>query len=316
MATNIEEQMTKKVLITGANGLLGQKLVEKLIDNPNFEVIATGIGKSRLANVWKDKYTWLQMDITDSKVINKTFDDVKPEIVIHTAAMTQVDDCENDHENCIRLNVDAVRDLIVASKKHNSHLIHLSTDFIFDGENGPYTEEAAANPVNFYGESKLQAEKLLLESGIAYSIVRTVLVYGIALDMSRSNIILWVKDSLEKGKKIQVVNDQWRTPTLAEDLADGCILIMDKKKLGIYNISGKDFLTPYEMACLTADYFQLDKTLITEVDSTIFTQPAKRPPRTGFKLNKAITELDYSPKSFTEGIGILSKQLKLADSKG
>ncbi len=306
--------MTKKVLITGANGLLGQKLVQKLIDNPDYKVIATGIGKSRLAKSWEGKYTWDEMDITDENAIHSIFDKVKPDTVIHTAAMTQVDDCENDHENCIRLNVDAVRNLISASKKHKTHLIHLSTDFIFDGEAGPYSEEAEANPVNFYGESKLQAEKLLFESEIDYSIARTVLVYGIALDMSRSNIILWVKDSLEKRKKIQVVNDQWRTPTLAEDLADGCILIMEKKKLGIYNISGKDFLTPYQMACLTADYFQLDKSLITEVDSTIFTQPAKRPPRTGFQLNKAIDELGYSPKSFTEGIGILSKQLKLADS--
>jgi dTDP-4-dehydrorhamnose reductase len=204
--------------------------------------------------------------------------------------------------------------LIEACRIFDTHLVHLSTDFIFDGEAGPYSEEAFPNPINYYGRTKLEAENLIKGSGIKWTIVRTVLVYGIANDMSRSNIILWVKKSLEEGKTIKVVNDQWRTPTLAEDLAAGCILIVKKRELGIFNISGKDFLTPFEMAIQTADYFGLDKSLITEVDSTIFTQPAKRPPRTGFVIDKAKKVLGYNPKSFTEGIAILSKQLKLADS--
>jgi dTDP-4-dehydrorhamnose reductase len=304
----------KKVLITGANGLLGQKLVGFLRLDYSVEVIATGKGPSRLPKKWVGSYSWVELDITDRDQVLQVFSITNPDTVIHTAAMTQVDDCEKDMEGCRILNVEAVRYLIEACENNNTHLIHLSTDFIFDGADGPYTEEAKANPVNYYGVTKMEAENLLVQSKIPWAIVRTVLVYGIAEDMSRSNIILWVKKSLEEGKNIKVVNDQWRTPTLAEDLAEGCILIMKKGATGIFNISGSDFLTPYDMAIQTAEYFGLDKSLITESDSTLFTQPARRPPRTGFIIDKAKKELGYSPKSFLAGIGILAKQLKLADS--
>lgn len=311
---SIESGMKKKVLVTGANGLLGQKLIGLLRNDISVELIGTGKGASRLPESWAGSYTWMELDITDREEVLEVFAATKPDSVIHTAAMTQVDDCEKDREGCRILNVDAVKYVIEACEKQDSHLIHLSTDFIFDGEDGPYTEEAVPNPVNYYGETKLEAENLLLASNIRWAIVRTVLVYGIAQDMSRSNIILWVKKSLEQGKTIQVVNDQWRTPTLAEDLAEGCILIMKKGATGIFNISGADFLTPYDMAIQTAEYFGLDKSLITESDSKLFTQPAKRPARTGFNIDKAKKELGYSPKSFLAGIGILAKQLKLADS--
>lgn len=311
---SIESGLKKTVLVTGANGLLGQKLIGFLRNDENADLIGTGKGASRLPESWEGSYTWIELDITDREQVMRIFSETKPDSVIHTAAMTQVDDCEKDREGCRILNVEAVRYLIEACEKYDTHLIHLSTDFIFDGEEGPYTEEALPNPVNYYGVTKMEAENLLFASKIRWAIVRTVLVYGIAQDMSRSNIILWVKKSLEEGKTIKVVNDQWRTPTLAEDLAEGCILIMKKGAMGVFNISGADFLTPYDMAMQTAEYFGLDKTLISESDSTLFTQPAKRPPRTGFIIDKAKKELGYSPKSFLAGIGILAKQLKLADS--
>jgi dTDP-4-dehydrorhamnose reductase len=137
------------------------------------------------------------------------------------------------------------------------------------------------------------------------------LVYGLANDLSRSNIILWVKSSLEAGKQIQVVDDQVRTPTLAEDLAAGCILMAEQGATGIFNISGSELLTPYQMAMETADYFGLDKSLINQTDSTLFTQPAKRPMKTGFVIEKAKNQLGYRPKTFREGISILAKQLSL-----
>jgi dTDP-4-dehydrorhamnose reductase len=137
-----------------------------------------------------------------------------------------------------------------------------------------------------------------------------VLVYGIVGDMSRTNIILWVKDSLEKGKNINVVTDQFRTPTLAEDLAVGCWQIADNEATGIFNISGKDFLTPYEMAIKTADFFGLDKNLIAMANSSTFSQPAKRPPRTGFIIDKATAILGYKPHSFEQGIKIVAEQFE------
>lgn len=294
-----------KILITGSNGLLGQKLVEQLAGSG--DIIATARGENRLPT--EEGYRYLSLDITDQASVDRIFEQEKPDAVIHTAAMTNVDQCETEKEECWKLNVLATEYLVEAAKRVNAFFLHVSTDFIFDGAAGPYAEDAEANPISFYGWSKYAAEKVVIHSGIKWAIARTVLVYGIAHDMSRSNIILWVKGSLEAGKAIKVVNDQWRTPTLAEDLAAGCILIVQQQAEGIYNISGKDFLNPYQMAVMTADFFNLDKSLIEEVDGTLFKQTARRPPRTGFLLDKPQKVLGYAPRSFEEGIALLARQL-------
>ncbi|WP_420317087.1 SDR family oxidoreductase [Ekhidna sp.] len=295
-----------KVLITGANGLLGQKLVQQYEDRSDVQVIATARGENRNLS---GSYIYEQMDITSSDEVDAIITNHKPDVVINTAAMTHVDHCELNPDDCWKLNVDAVDHLIKSCRKTESFIIHLSTDFIFDGKNGPYVEDDSPNPQSKYAESKLASEKLLASSGLKHAIVRTMLVYGIVHDMSRSNIILWVKKSLEEKKEIKVVDDQWRTPTLAEDLAKGCILIADKKAEGVFHISGKELLTPYDMAIATADFFELDKSLIEKVDGSIFTQPAKRPARTGFILDKARMELGYEPVTFKEGLAILKSQL-------
>lgn len=296
-----------KILITGSNGLLGQKLVHKLSKDQEVELIATARGENRLSN--KEGYTYQSLDITDEKAVAEAISKFKPDSLIHTAAMTNVDACEADKEGCDKLNVDAVKYIADACKANNVHLVHLSTDFIFDGEDGPYDEEAEPNPVSYYGESKLKAEEIVLKSGLNTAILRTVLVYGIAEDMSRSNIALWAKGALQKGQKINVVDDQFRSPTLAEDLADGCILAAKQKAKGIYNISGKDQLSVLEIVQQVADYWKLDKSLITPVSSKTLSQPAKRPPKTGFILDKAIRELGYNPHSFMEGLAVLDEQM-------
>ncbi len=295
-----------KILVTGSNGLLGQKLVEKLPKREDVELIATGRGENRNP---KGNYKYLTLDITSSEELNSLFENIRPDVVMNTAAMTQVDDCELNPEECWKQNVTAVKHLVDACEKIDAFLIHLSTDFIFDGASGPYKEDDEPNPLSKYAESKLESEKIVQNSQTKWAIVRTMLVYGIAHDMSRSNIILWVKKNLEEKKHIKVVNDQWRMPTLAEDLADGCILVADKKAEGVYHISGKDILTPYDIAIKTADFFKLDKSLIEEVDGSIFSQPAKRPARTGFVLDKAIRDLNYDPHSFEEGIAVIARQI-------
>ncbi len=296
-----------KVLITGANGLLGQKIVHLYREQKGVQVIATGKGSNR--NHIGD-YVYESMDITSNEEVLSILGKHKVDVVINTAAMTHVDQCELNPEDCWKLNVKSVEYLIEACRQTNSFLIHLSTDFIFDGENGPYKEEDLPNPLSKYAESKLASERLLRESDVKHAIVRTMLVYGIVHDMSRSNIVLWVKKSLEDKQEIKVVDDQWRTPTLAEDLAKGCAIIAEKRAEGVYNISGKDLLTPYDMAIATADFFDLDKSLIEKVDGSIFTQPAKRPPKTGFILDKARKELGYDPVTFIQGLAVLKSQLE------
>jgi dTDP-4-dehydrorhamnose reductase len=296
-----------RILITGSNGLLGQKLVELLSDTPDICTIATAVGKNRLP--FTKGYEFHEMDITNREKVDEIVNITKPHVIIHTAAMTNVDQCEMEKEACWKLNVTAVEHLVEACRKYDVFLEHLSTDFVFDGSSGPYKEDNEPNPVSFYGWSKYAAEKVVAHSGIRWAIARTVLVYGIAHDMSRSNIILWVKKSLEEKKAIKVVTDQFRTPTLAEDLAKGCFLIAAQRAAGIFHISGKDFLTPYEMAIMTADFFGLDKSLIFQTDASSFTQPARRPPRTGFDLTKSRNILGYEPHTFREGIALLATQI-------
>jgi len=298
----------KKILVTGSNGLLGQKLTFLIKQKGDYHLIATGKGENR--NPDKKGYQYQTLDITNPHDVQSVMSAVKPDFVINTAAMTNVDQCEEEKEACWSQNVSAVSYLAKACKEQNAFFLHLSTDFIFDGSDGPYDEEAEPKPISYYGESKLAAEEILLKSEIDWAIARTVLVYGITPNMSRSNIILWVKKSLEQQKQIQVVNDQWRTPTLAEDLAMGCYLIIENNAKGIYNISGKDFLNPYQMAVMTAEFFELDQTYITETDGSKFKQKAKRPPKTGFIIDKAINDLGYQPVTFKEGIAILDQQLQ------
>lgn len=304
----------KKILITGSNGLLGQKLVYKLRNNTNITCIATARGANRLVKT--DGYVYESLDITNLENVSDVFLKHKPDVIINTAAMTNVDACETEKEACWLLNVTAVENQIKTLEKlkqedstYHPHFIHLSTDFIFDGTHGPLDENEIPNPQSYYAESKLAAEKIVQSSNLHWAIARTVLVYGIVDSMSRSNIVLWVKQNLEQGKVINVVDDQFRTPTLAEDLADGCLLIAEKNAHGIYNISGKDFLSILELAHLVADYYKLDKSLIKPSKSADIKQPAKRPPITGFIIDKAKKELGYNPKSFTEGIMFLEKQI-------
>jgi dTDP-4-dehydrorhamnose reductase len=295
-----------KILVTGCNGLLGQKLVELIPTQQDCHLIATA--KSNLIPTLS-RGEFHHLDVANQSEVDDVISKTKPEVVIHTAAMTQVDQCELEKEKCWLANVTAVEYLVQACEKNNVHLVHLSTDFIFDGTHGPLDENEKPNPLSYYGHSKLAGERIVQNSNITWAILRTVLVYGVTKDMSRSNIVLWVKKSLEEKKSINVVNDQWRTPTLAEDLALGCFLAAKKKAKGIYNVSGYEVMTPYDIAIATADFFKLDKTLIQETDSTKFTQPAKRPQKTGFIIDKAKSELGYQPHSFNEGLSILAHQI-------
>lgn len=296
-----------KILITGSNGLLGQKLVHLLKNDPEVDLIATARGENRLND--KAGYTYHSMDISNLTEVLSVFEIEKPDAVIHTAAMTHVDQCEDDKEGCLKLNVEAVSYIIAACSTYNCHLTHLSTDFIFDGSKGPLSEDEIAKPVSFYGESKLRAEQMIQASTVPNAILRTVLVYGVAENMSRSNIVLWAKGALEKGDPIKVVDDQFRTPTLAEDLAQGCSLAAKQKAQGVYNISGADFFSIIDMVREIARFWNLDEGLINPVSSSTLNQRAQRPPKTGFIIDKAIQELGYKPHSFKEGLALVDRQI-------
>ena len=287
-----------KILITGANGMLGSMLTEMLFKTEH-QILATGRGEFRSNQLtFNEKNRYTTLDILKPQEIEEVIGNFRPDTIIHAAAMTQVDECEQDKELCSRINIAASKDIMVAAQKCGSSFYYISTDFVFNGEDGPYAETDKTGPVNFYGESKLQAEEALKASDLRWCIIRTVLLYGKTDHIKRSNFIYWVRDNLLAHNPIKVVNDQIRTPTFIPDLAKGIIKAVEMQAKGIYHISGDDVLTPYEMAIEVADYLNLDNNLITAVNASIFTQPGKRPQKTGFHINKASKELDYQPIKF------------------
>lgn len=293
-----------KVLVTGANGLLGQHLIKHLLEN-GFSVVATGRGPSRLAFAEGESYKYVEADLINGQETNNLLCNERAHIIVHAGAMTQVDECEQNQDACFEVNVQATAQLLVAAEVYAEFFIYISTDFVFDGESGYYAEEDHLNPISWYGFTKVQAESTVETSEIPWAIIRTCLVYGNIVNGTRSNIISWVKDNLQAGKEIKVVSDQYRTPTYVEDLARGIILVIQQRATGVFHISGKDMLTPYDIAIAAADYFNLNKQLIKKVDASVFTQPARRPLKTGFNITKAQNVLGFQPLSFTEGMKLM-----------
>jgi dTDP-4-dehydrorhamnose reductase len=289
-----------KVVVTGSNGLLGQSLINLLLKEKEvYKVFGLSRGDNRSG---RDDFSYVSIDITNEKKLKEILLETEPNVIINTAAMTQVDDCENNRQSCDLLNVSVVEWLGEISEKIEAHLIHLSTDFIFDGIKGNYKETDVPNPLSYYGVSKLKSEEVLINSKISYTILRTILVFGKVYDMSRSNIVLWVKSMLEKGKEITIVDDQFRSPTYVEDLALACKIAMDKKAKGIFNVSSNELLSVYEIVQQIADVFHLDKKLIKPISTSSLNQTAPRPAKTGFDLSKTNRVLEFCPESFKESL--------------
>jgi dTDP-4-dehydrorhamnose reductase len=289
-----------RILLTGANGFLGYYLSKQIIERGH-EVIATGRGDCRFPFAGSKFFYYESMDFTDPFAVHDVFEKYKPEIVVHAGAMSKVDECEQNQWQAYVANVEGTVTMLLNAEEHKCFFVFVSTDFIFDGDKGMYNEDDLPGPVNFYGKTKLEAEEAVKDYEYDWAIVRTILVYGKPIT-GKANILTVVKEKLEKGEEYSVVNDQVRTPTFVEDLAAGIISVIEKKATGIYHLSGEDVLTPFEMACKVADYLGLNKSLIRKVTAANFSQPAKRPPKTGFVINKARKELGYHPVSFDEGL--------------
>lgn len=290
----------KKIVVTGSNGLLGQTLVNLLLKNKDqYQVYGLSRGENRSG---RSDFNYYNLDITECNQLKKMLLQIQPDVIVNTAAMTNVDACEDDKENCDKLNIEAVKYLTQISLEVNAHLIHISTDFIFDGVKGYYKETDTPNPLSYYGLSKLKSEEVLLSSDIDYTILRTILVYGKVNNLGRNNIVLWVKEMLENEKEITIVDDQYRMPTYVEDLAMACKISIDKKATGIFHISSNELLSVYKIAQQIAEVFGLNKKLIKPISTSTLNQKALRPPKTGFDLSKTNKKLGFYPKSFKQDL--------------
>ena len=297
-----------RILLTGSNGFLGQKFCEKYKENSEIQSIL-GISKSANRNPYLQEEEFKQLDLLDFKNLKLAISDFNPTHILHTAAITSVEACEKEIELAKQINVELSANLAQVCQQKNIHFTFLSTDFVFDGENGPYKETDPMKANNMYGQTKIDAERKITANNPDAAILRTILVYGAIPDKNRSNLVLWAKKQLEKGEKINVVSDQYRMPTWVDDLADACYATMQKKASGIFHISGNEMMSIIEAVNILADTWNLDKNLILPISAAAIGQAENRPRKTGFILDKAKTILDYKPTSFVVSLQKIKEQL-------
>ena len=288
--------------------MLGQKLVDLFVNNLKYDVLFTSRGESRLNPQYKLNYQ--SLDIANRQDVINIVDSFNPDGIIHCAAFTHVDNCEIEKETCEAYNVNSVKYFVEAIGENNTKFVHISTDFVFDGNSTqPYKEDSKVNPLSEYGLSKKKSEDVLQNSVIDYIILRTSFVYGVLYDNSRSNFALWAKSSLENGQSINVISDQFRAPTLAEDLAKASLNAVNSTEKGIYHIVGPETFSILGLINQIADFWNLDKSLISPILTKDLNQKAERPLHTNLSIEKARKELEYNPVSFLESLSIIDKQL-------
>ncbi|PSQ60312.1 MAG: dTDP-4-dehydrorhamnose reductase, partial [Bacteroidetes bacterium QH_10_64_19] len=241
-----------RILITGANGLLGQALVRRLSQNREFDVLATARDDAPRFDGGSCGYS--PLDVTQPDAVENVFEDFAPNAVINCAAMSDVAECDENRNEAWAVNARAVKRLAKHCHETRARLVQVSSDFVFNGKRGPYDEDARPDPVNYYGRAKLAGENAVREAGRSnWAIVRTVLLYGTGQGLSRSNVVLWMIDELSQGNQLHIVDDQYRTPTHVDDLATGIERLVNREKTGIYHISGRDLVSIYELACTVAE---------------------------------------------------------------
>lgn len=295
----------KKIMITGASGLLGQALMRTF--SGKYQVIATA--KSELPDALTGKVEFHQLDISNAARCKDLIQELDPDVIINAAAYTNVDGCEDHREICWRANVKGVENLAVAARKNMALLVQLSTDYIFDGEDGPYDEDDTPNPLGYYGKAKLASENAVRVVGIPYAIIRTNVIFGTGIDV-KNNFFLWLYNSLKAGKNIRVVTDQYNNPVAADDLALGIRQLVDESKYGVFHMGGKEYLNRYEFAVQLAEVFGFSRELITPIETGELQQKAPRPMKGGLKIDKAANTFGYAPRPLKSVFNSLKNRLK------
>ncbi|MCF7885395.1 MAG: dTDP-4-dehydrorhamnose reductase [Candidatus Marinimicrobia bacterium] len=298
-----------RVLVTGANGMLGEKCTQRL--NNKHQVFATDVQENL---IYDSPVNYSQLDITEFKQVEKMINQIKPEVVVNCAAYTDVDGSEDNKKLAKTINVNGVHNLIEAVEQYNTHIIHISTDYVFDGSHGPYEEDDEINPINYYGQTKYDSEKLLIKSNLPVTIIRTNVLFG-NTQSKGANFVHWVIDNLRNGNPIKVVNDQFGNPTWVDSLAEVTEKIIDKKLEGIYHYGGEDYLSRFEFALEIADVFALDNKLIKKVTTRALNQKAARPYKAGLISDKLQNSLDIKLYSIKDALKEMKSEIEEIEEK-
>jgi dTDP-4-dehydrorhamnose reductase len=296
----------KRILIIGSNGMLGQRLAQYYSAGKKIELLCSSLERESLI----ENVAYRELDVTNKNSVRELILSFFPDYIINTSAYTNVDKSETEKETAWKINVRGVENISLYSWTIDAHLVHISTDYIYDGKNGPYTEEDKPNPIGYYGRTKLASENSIRTSGSRYTIIRTNILYGPAR-YGRPDYVKWAVISLKEGKKINIVTDQIGNPTYIDDLVDGINRIIEFKKEGIYNIGGAELISRYDFTLRISDFFKLDRSLIIPILTKDLNQPAARPLKSGLVILKARTELGFKPRSIQETLELMKKELHL-----
>ncbi len=294
-----------KVLLTGSNGLLGQAITSIFSRESDIELIQTSAEEKSYLDYG---YTYKTLDITQKDDVKKNVEFYEPDVIINCAAFTNVDKCETERELTWKINVDGVKNLIIAARRSQSKIVHFSSDYVFDGKNGPYIESSVPNPISFYGREKLASENSLITSDIRFTIIRTLVLFGIGNNV-KPNFALWMLEELRNNRPVNIVTDQISNVTMIDDLAFGTLKIVEKDCSGIYNIAGSDILSRYDFAMKMCEVFKLNKSLVMPITTAMLNQPAPRPLRSGLITLKMESELGFRTMDSLESLRLLKVQL-------
>ncbi len=292
-----------KLLITGASGLYGSKLAARAIEK-DFEVYSSDVQERSVYG------TYVKLDVSNKELVNEVFKQVKPDVVVHAASLTDVDKCELNQDIAWKINVEGTKNIVEAAKNIDSSLIYISTDYVFNGEKGNYRESDEPAPINFYGLTKLKAEEVV-KTQAEYFIARPSVIYGSTPAAGKVNFVLWLIETLRKGEHVNIITDQWVTPTLNTNLAEMTLEVIEQKLTGTYHLCGATRVSRFEFAELVADVFGLDKSLIDSALSSQFKWPAKRPMDSSLDTSKAQQMLQNKPLKIDDALKQLKSELLL-----
>ncbi len=290
----------KRLLITGCNGLLGSELIERFSER--FIILGLDF-ESPLGKRWKCQF--VEQDLTNFEGLKSSFAEFAPELVINAAAFTDVDGCERDRKRAWEVNVKGVENIASICSEVGCKLVHISTDYVFDGRAGPYSEEDPPSPCNYYGMTKLEGERVLGRFPLDYVIVRTSALYGLPRG-GKKGFFGFLLEGLSRGEVVYGFIDQFTTPTWVGDLVKGIMEAVGER--GIFHISGGKFLSRFDFAQKVAQVFGYDPNLVKPEETASVRFVANRPPKGGLRVDKARRVLGYTPHSITEALETIKKE--------